>query len=145
MKLIEDYIVSSAYDFPMPSKVFRDIIREANIEDLGSEDEVIDGLIEKFGSDYDLIVRCINIQYPSNKYFKVIDRREDDFRVRVWEWEMEMSFGEAKNIIYDYLSINLDSDIQILGEDHPYNDTTIGEIKKAFNLLKYNYNWFGGQ
>ena len=42
---------------------------------------------------------------------------------------------EAKEKVYGYLDNNLNQDVKILGADHPYNNTTIGEIKEAFDIL----------
>lgn len=55
-----------------------------------------------------------------------------------------MDLKKAKDLVYGYLASNLEEDVSILGKDHPYNDSTIGEIQKAFNILKYNYNFFEG-
>jgi hypothetical protein len=46
-----------------------------------------------------------------------------------------MDINEAKELIDEYLSVNIDDDICVLGNDHPYNDTTIGRIQEAYYLL----------
>ena len=46
-----------------------------------------------------------------------------------------MDKKRAKELIREYLEHNLDEDVSILGEEHPYNDSTIGEIREAFNIL----------
>ena len=50
-----------------------------------------------------------------------------------------MNRNEAKNLVNEYLKINLDEDVSILGEDHPYNDTTIGKIREAYHIIS---DWF---
>lgn len=47
-----------------------------------------------------------------------------------------MEKKEAKRIVEDYLYYNLDDDCKVLGEDHPYNDTTIGKIRDAFYQIR---------
>ena len=52
----------------------------------------------------------------------------------------KMDIGKAKQMIKEYTEKNIDEDIWGLGsEDHPYYlpsfETTIGEIRKAFNRL----------
>ena len=50
-------------------------------------DEVTN-LIEKYGSDEDLIKDDLNKRYPEDKYFVLIDYFQDNngyFRIRVWK------------------------------------------------------------
>lgn len=49
--------------------------------------DIIESLIEEYGSDEDLISEALDIEYPPNKHFTLLDFDENDnmFRVRAWE------------------------------------------------------------
>ena len=72
MKLIEEFETTSAFEFCS-----------------GEEEEAVTKLIEKHGSDYDLITARLNAKYPEDKYFVLVDYIDDRntgyFKVRVWE------------------------------------------------------------
>lgn len=92
-ELIKDENFDSAFEF---FRYYYKIFNEMAIERFGEDWDdyftyynVVEALIEEFGSDYDLLECCIDNLYDDDKYFILIDYNEekDGFRIRIWKNE----------------------------------------------------------
>lgn len=50
--------------------------------------------------------------------------------------------NKAIELVEDFLTHEIRAYVENLGREHVYCDTTIGEIEKAFLLLRDNYDFF---
>lgn len=47
---------------------------------------------------------------------------------------------KAKDLIEKFLENEIEKLVKILGENHPYLDSTVGDIKRAFEIVMYYWD-----
>ena len=86
-----DYNVSGAYDF-LTVEDIAFLLKDCKEKPTpNGEFDIVDFLVESYGSDADVIQTVIEKKYPNGKYFWLCDfiddekRQEDYFHIRVWK------------------------------------------------------------
>ena len=145
-----DYTVSSAYEF-------------LNAEDIAfllkgckesptptGEFDMVDFLVESYGSDADVIQTIIEKKFPNGKYFWLCDfiddekRQEEYFHIRVWELNdsvkenesSELLKGEDVDRFYTVGNWNNNETIGVVANKKNYR-LRVGELNKIKNLIRF--------
>ena len=99
-----DYNVCGAYDF-LTAEDIAFLLKDCKEKPTPTgEFDIVDFLLEAYGSDADVIQTVIEKKYPNGEYFWLCDliednkRQEDYFHVRVWRLKVKKSILGSEDI-----------------------------------------------